>query len=162
MSRIIPSFLLFLLFAACEQPAALTEEDRIKVNADVRQMLNQYDDDIRKNGLSAEFKYLDNSPDFFWVPPGYTSALSYDSVVTIIKENAAIYPQVDNTWDTLAIYPLTNRLASFTGKVNSNITDIDGNKMHFTLIETGMTIKREDGWKILHGQTAVLEQKNVF
>ena len=162
MNRIIPGIILLLFFGACAEQSTLTDEERAKVTAEVRQMLTSYDDDVRENGLSAEFKYLDNSPDFFWVPPGYTSALAYDSVVTIIKKNAALFTKVDNSWDTLTIYPLTNRLASFTGKINSHITEITGNTMQFTLVETGMAIKREDGWKILNGQTAVLEEKQVY
>ena len=162
MIRIAFCIGLVYLFSACQESPTLTEEENKKVAADVRQMLHNYDEDVRKNGLSAEFKYLDNSPDFFWVPPGYTSSLDYDSVVIIIKQNAALFSLVDNRWDTLDVYPLSPELASFTGKIKSHLQEFTGSEMNFTLIETGVAIKRKDGWKILNGQTAVLEEQHSY
>lgn len=157
MMRLITGIIIFSHMQACQLSGALNEEEKETVASEVRQMLINYDTDIRKNGLPAEFKYLDNTPDFFWVPPGFSSPLSYDSVANIIKDNAAMFAMVDNKWDTLAIYPLTNELATFTGRINSMLLPVTGSVIKTTLMETGTAIKRKDGWKILNGQTTIVK-----
>jgi len=112
--------------------------------------------DIRKSGLTAEFKYLDNSSEFFWVPRGYSSYISYDSVATVLKQTAPKYKSVDNSFDTLRIFPLRKELATYTGRLNSTMTDISGKVITLQLIETGVLIKRQDEWKLLSGQTSIL------
>lgn len=124
----------------------------------VRQTLENYYKEIRESGLTAEFKYLDNSPDFFWVPPGYQSSISLDSVTTILKQNAPKYKSVENSFDKLSIIPLSNEIATYTGKIKSTMVDTLGKTMAFSLIETGVLIKRKDSWKLLNGQTSTLTQ----
>jgi penicillin V acylase-like amidase (Ntn superfamily) len=141
--------------AACNQ-SSLTKEEQKNITNDVRQTLYKYYDAINQSGLMAEFAYLDSSDKFFWVPPGYTSAISYDSVATVIKYNALLFSKVNNVWDSLHITPLTKELANYTGKLSSTMTDKAGNSNTYNLIETGLMIKRKDGWKLLSGQTAVL------
>jgi hypothetical protein len=102
----------------------------------------------------AEFKYLDHSPDFFWVPPGYAGAISYDSVAAILKKSAPKYTLIENTFDTLHIVPLSKELATYTGSLTINMTDTSGvYQARFSLLETGVMIKRPDGWKLLNGHT---------
>ena len=152
------SFVTILLFSAsCADPTELTEVERGRVIADVRAMLHQYDDDVRTNGLLAEFAYLDSSEDFFWVPPGYNSPLSYDSVAVIIRKNAALLRSVDNVWDSLRIIPHSGSLATFTGNITSRSVDTSGNVTTVRLIETGLAVRRVDGWKLLSGQTSLLQ-----
>jgi hypothetical protein len=122
------------------------------------QTLDSYYNDIRKLGLTAEFKYLDNSSEFFWVPPGYSDAIAYDSVVTILKQNAPKYKSIDNSFDTLRIIPLSRELATYTGRLHSTMTDTADRIITFSLVETGILIKRPDGWKLLNGQTTILAQ----
>jgi hypothetical protein len=150
---------IFLLVAAwsCTKHRELSDEARAQVAADVWTMLHKYHDDIRLNGLVAEFAYLDSSDDFFWVPPGYSSPLSFDSVATIIRSNARLFRKVDNVWDSLRIIPHSFSLVTFTGVVSSTMTDSLGNSASASLIETGLAIKRAGGWKLLSGQTAVLQ-----
>ena len=78
-----------LLLVSCDPQAEMTTFDKEEVRQAVKQTLENYFKDIAKDGLTAEFKYLDNSPDFFWVPPGYSSPLSYDSVRAILTQNAS-------------------------------------------------------------------------
>jgi hypothetical protein len=124
----------------------------------ITQTLNTYYDDIRAEGLIAEFRYLDNSAEFYWVPPGFSVAISYDSVASIIKQNAPLLKSVDNKWDTLRIDPFSHELATYTGRLHSIVTDTAGHVSETSLIETGVLIKRPDGWKLLSGQTAVSSQ----
>jgi hypothetical protein len=133
---------------------SLEEEDVIN---SIRQTLNNYYADIKKEGLTAEFNYLDNSPDFFWVPPGYSTAISYDSVAKILKQNAPLFRSVDNSFDTLRIIPLDKQVAIYTARIRSTITDTKGVVTIMSLVETGVLIKRNDGWKLLSGQTSVVE-----
>ena len=118
-------------------------------------MLYDYYKDIKVSGLTAEFKYLDHSADFFWAAPGYATALSYDSVEKVIKHNATLFRYIENTFDSLRIVPLSKELASYTALISVNMTDTSGKTSKFGLIESGVIIKRNDGWKLLNGQTAV-------
>ena len=124
-------------------------------------MFSNYHDDIRRDGLTAEFKYLDSSADFFWVPPGYNSALSYDSVRTILEGNAKLFSGVEFSWTTLQIYPLTDEIATYSGIVNGAMTDTSGNVSSMQIIESGSVIKRADGWKLLNGQSALIGEDIV-
>src|SRR5688572_8196325 len=99
-------FLALITFMSCTNSETLTETERDEIIKDAKQTLDNYYNDIRKEGLTAEFKYLDNSADFFWVPPGYSSPISYDSVATILHANAPLFKSIDNSFDTLNIIPL--------------------------------------------------------
>jgi SnoaL-like domain len=133
-----------------------TEKEKIVVTKEAKQMLDNYYADIKKEGLTAEFDYLDNSDEFFWVPPGYKNSISYDSVVSILKQNAPMFRSIDNSWDTLRVVPLTRGLASYTGRLRSLMTDTLGKTTEYVLVETGLLIKRKEGWKLLSGQTSIL------
>lgn len=123
-------------------------------------MFNNYHNDIKKDGLTAEFKYLDHSSDFFWVPPGYSSALTYDSVNSILMTNAKLYSEILFEWDTLQIFPLTKEIANYSGIVKGTMTDTSGIETSVLIIESGTVIKRPDGWKLLSGQSAILEPES--
>lgn len=158
MGRTIFAVFALQIVVSCRQSVSLSENDKATIVSDVRQTLDDYYNDIRKSGLTAEFKYLDHSPDFFWVPPGYAGAISYDSVATVLRQNAAQYKSIDNSFNTLKIIPLSKELATYSGRLNSTMTDTSGKTTTFSLVETGILIKRNDGWKLLHGQTSMLNQ----
>jgi len=160
MKRQLLTIILLLTIVSCRQSTTLTENEKASIINDVQQTLDKYYNDIRKSGLTAEFKYLDTSSEFFWVPPGYSSSLSYDSVATILKQNAPTYKSIDNSFDTIRIIPLTYELATYTGRLNSTMTDTSNKVLTFSLVETGVLIKRQDGWKLLHGQTSILKSNN--
>lgn len=148
------------LLCSCGPSSSHNSINRQEVINGVNEMFDGYFNDIKAHGLTAEFKYLDNSSDFFWVPPGYTSALDYDSVKTILEQNAGAFRSVDYSWETVRIYPLTNETATYTGIVRGVMIDTAGNKQTVALIESGTLIKRADGWKYLCGQTAVLPDQS--
>jgi len=155
LMRYLP-VMVFLTAMSCSDQTELSVTEKDRVAEEVRAMLHQYDDDVRTNGLLAEFAYLDSSEDFFWVPPGYNSPLSYDSVLVIITKNAALLRSVDIVWDSLRIIPHSGSLATFTGNITSRSEDTSGNVTTVRLIETGLAVKRHDGWKLLSGQTSLL------
>ena len=148
-------FILLSVFS-CREPGAkaINKKD---ISDTVRLTLNNYFADVRKEGLSAEFKYLDSSQDFFWVPPGYSSSISYDSIASILRKYQAAYTTIENSWASLIITPLTNELASYSGRIRSVTTDTSGARKDITLVETGLVIKRDEGWKLLNGQTSVVK-----
>lgn len=133
---------------------ALSEKDRLGIVSDAKQMLNKYFEDIKKGGLKEEFKYLDDSEEFYWVPPGYNTAIPYDSIASIITGNAPKYSSIDNNWVELTVVPLTPEYASYTGKVHSRVVFSSGEEMAADLLETGVLVKRKDGWKLMSGQTS--------
>jgi len=120
-------------------------------------MLEDYFAAISEAGLRAEFDYLDQSSDFFWVPPGFNSAISYDSVETILEMNADSFKKVQFYWATLRILPISKDIANYTGIVGGAITDSKDSINAVHMIETGTVIRRENGWKILSGQSRNLD-----
>jgi hypothetical protein len=146
----------FLTIVSCTNDRNLVEQGKEEVEKEVRNLLDNYFADILEDGLIAEFKYLDNSPEFFWVPPGYTSALTIDSVKSILLHHAAIYTSVQFYWDTLRLIPLSDNLVNYTGIVKGKMTDTAGFVSKVNLIESGIIIKRENEWKLLSGQSAAL------
>ena len=151
------SAIILLFLNSCVQTEKLTEVEKEHVVSEIAMMFDNYHNDIRKEGLTAEFKYLDQSTDFFWVPPGYKSALSYDSVHSILVNNAKLFNEVLFEWDTLQIFPLTKEIANYSGIVEGSMTDTSGTVTRLLIIESGTVVKRPDGWKLLSGQSAVLE-----
>jgi hypothetical protein len=153
-------FLLYTLsifVASCQhRNATLTEKDRTEISIEVKQMLLNYVTDIKEKGLTAEFDYLDNSADFFWAPPGYGRAISYDSIATILTTNASQFESIENSYDSLSIIPLKNDLSIYTATITSTTIDAEGSKSIVRLIETGVVIKRSNGWKLLSGQTSLI------
>lgn len=144
-------------FLSCDPESSTNDFDREQVRIEVHQMLEAYFDAIYESGLRAEFNYLDQSQDFFWVPPGFNSAISYDSVKTILEMNADTFQKVEFHWDTLRVVPVSKDIANYTGIVRGNITDSQDNINTVYMIETGTVIKRDSGWKILSGQSRNLE-----
>lgn len=148
-----------MLANSCHQSNTLSDQQRKSLTDTIRQTLNTYYTDIKREGLTAEFRYLDNSSEFFWVPPDYQSSISYDSVISILKTNAPLFKSIDNSWEVLEINPLTKELAVYTGKLRSITIDTSGKVFNTKLVETGLLIRRKDGWKLLSGQTAMLAEK---
>lgn len=159
MTRFSCLAFVFLSVSACQlqQTITLSPEEKKVMQAEIRKTLERYHRDIREEGLLAELKYLDASEDFFWVPPGYTSAISYDSVAAFLKGQSGHFRKIENAFDTLRILPQSREIASYTGRLISTMTDTTGEISTFTLWETGLLIKRTDGWKLLSGQTALLQ-----
>ena len=146
------AFLLTTVFS-CKQSTKKPSLNKEQITNDVLKMFDNYHNAIKANGLVAEFEYLDKSSDFFWVPPGYSSALSYDSVKSILIQNSKIISGIEFTWDTLQVFPLSQTIANYSGIVNGLMTDSTALKSEFKILESGTLIKREDGWKLLNGQS---------
>ena len=145
--------LCIIILAGCKgEQSRLSTDEALKVESEVRQLFDHYFEAIRKGGMRAEFQYLDRSSDFFWVPPGYENPISYDSVAAVLTLNAPRFVSVENTFDTLRIIPLSTSLATYTAKLRSVMKDTAGNVSSVQLIETGVVIKRSDGWKLLMGR----------
>ena len=155
--RICPVILAAILLS-CGNSSELTEKEKEVIRHEVRQTLQNYYDDIRQSGLLAEFNYLEESPDFFWSPPGFTHPLSYDSIASIIRLNSTLYQKVDNQFDTLLIIPVKRKVATYSGRLTSTVVDTAGVTTTIRMIETGVLIKIDDQWKLLNGQTSVINQ----
>ncbi|MCB0703856.1 MAG: nuclear transport factor 2 family protein [Saprospiraceae bacterium] len=157
MERFTFAFLLFLALVACTPDSPSKE----LLHQEVVDMLHQYHAAIKKSGLHAEFDYLDPSSDFFWVPPGYESALSYDSVRAILEGNAHMFEAIDFHWETLDVHILSPEIATYSGIVTGSMTDTSGVSSGVAILESGTLIKRADGWKLLSGQSVALESQPV-
>src|SRR5262249_38223072 len=142
---------------SCAPSMPFSDVEKKQVEKEARATLEQYYADVRKDGLMAEFRYLDSSREFFWVPPGYASPLSYDSVKTILKQNAGLFRLIDNSFESLAVMPLSREAAVYTGRLRSLSIDTSGTRQISLLMETGFLQKRKEGWKLVGGQTNFLK-----
>ena len=57
---------------------------------------------------------------------------------------------------SVRIDPISQDPAIYTGTLAGALTDTSGQVTTLSMIETGTVIRREDGWKLLNGQSAVL------
>ncbi|MDO5977914.1 hypothetical protein [Flavivirga spongiicola] len=156
MKLIWTTSLLFLVIFNSYGQKTLNNKDKETITFEIKQMFDNYHNDITKSGLVSEFKYLDDSSDFFWVPPGYKETLSYDTIKSILTENSKIIDFIEFSWESIKIYPLTKEIANYSGIVKCVQVDADHNPVTFKIIESGTLIKRKDGWKFLSGQSRSL------
>lgn len=154
--NIFISIAVLISFNSCKQnPPPLTEEQKGTLAMEVKETLDNYYADIKSGGLTAEFKYLDSTKDFFWIPPGYAKPITFDSVASILKAKAGNYKEIDNSFESLNIEVLSEDSAMYSGKIRSTMTDSTNTPMTIYLNEKGKMIKRKDGWKLLSGETSI-------
>ncbi|WP_250433904.1 hypothetical protein [Hanstruepera flava] len=148
--------LILILSTSCkkEQSKAL---DKLQVISEIETMFDEYHEAIKQDGLPAEFDYLDDSDDFFWVPPGYQSAIKYDSIKAILILNNKSIQSISFEFQTLEIFPLSSEIANYSGIVKGKMVDTANVISNFKIIESGTLIKRTDGWKLLNGQSRNLD-----
>ena len=144
---------------SCSSEKTIQDFDAATIEKEVKQMFMAYDDSLRKSGINGEFFFLDNSDAFYWVPPGYKYALPYDSIANILHANSPKYQYIDNSWDNLQIMGLSDKYASFNGVVNSYVITSENDTIVTKLSETGIVVKRGNEWKLLSGQTVIIENE---
>jgi hypothetical protein len=127
--------------------------DKEYLSTEILEMFDAYHAAIKENGLKAEFDFLDDSSDFFWVPPGYSSPQSYDQVKNVLLENDKAISSIEFKFDDIQIYPLSNSIANYSGIVSGKMIDTTGVLSTFKIIESGTLVKRKTGWKLLNGQS---------
>lgn len=154
MKTLISLFSLAVLLASCQPQDHF---DKATIEQEVYDMLKAYDDSVRANGIEGEFDFLDDSDEFYWVPPNYKYAITYDSVATILRKMIPRLKYVNNEWDTLRIQALSKNYASFSGVVNSMVVTAGNDTIRTKLSETGLAVRRKNGWKLLSGQTNVIK-----
>jgi hypothetical protein len=143
-------------FSCTSTPTDLSDNDKAAVVTEVRNTLHDYLVAVAATGLTAEFAYLDHSEEFFWVPPGFNTSISYDSVAALLTRNAPLFSAAHNSFDSLRIIPLSSKLAVYTANIRSEMIDTTGQVFSSQLVETGVVIKRVSGWKLLNGQTSLI------
>ncbi len=154
MKKVYWICLISLVWLGCKEDQTF---DTQKVQTEVRDFLHDYQEAMNMEGLLSEFRYLDSTEAFYWVPPGYNSVLNFDSVRTILIATAPTLTSINNQWTYLHIYPLNDTLANYTGKLLMENQDTAENINQAVLLETGLVVKRKEGWKILSGQSSMVE-----
>jgi hypothetical protein len=86
--------------------------------------------------------------------------LSFDSVSTILIQNSRALKSVKFEWESLIVHPINNDIGTYNGVVKGNFTDTSGLSSKMRIIESGTIIKRDDGWKLLSGQSALLNTED--
>lgn len=162
MKRLCVLLLTSGLLSSCNQynpgPELESALDTERVRTEVTAALHNYHDAMNEEGLMSEFEYLDSSSSFFWVPPGQNKGLSFEVIKPMIIRNSKALAQVNFQWKSLSVFPLSESIANFHGVVEGVLTDTSSAVNHVRLVESGTVIKRSDGWKLLSGQTALIEE----
>lgn len=154
--KLFPKLLAATFFLSCRQSTTISKAEQNAVISEVTDMLTSYTRDIKQAGIMAEVKYLDSSANFFWIPPGRSKPLSYKDIVAILKQSAVQKKIFDNSFDTLSIIPLSKEIAVYVGQLRSIITDTLGNQKTYKLAEIATVIKQNGQWKLLCGQTSLI------
>ncbi len=125
---LVSCFLGLSCLASCEksQGGPLTADEKMQIEAEARQMLNEYYASICSEGLLAEFDFLDSSKDFHWQPLGADHLLYYDSVASAIRRNARVTDSICIEWTELSINALAADPATYVGKMRSWIRSAAG------------------------------------
>lgn len=147
-----------MIILACHRADHDWKEESNRVAIEARKILENYFQDINENGPLAELKYLDSSSLFSWHPPGFDGPIDFDSVKTILIQNAASGNKSVVSWDSLEIFPESKHKAKYTGKITVISTALSGQKDTIHLEEEGNLIRNEDGWKLLSGSTVFLNE----
>lgn len=150
----ISIFVLSTVFVSCQKKQSF---DAASIEIEVTEMLHAYDDSVRKNGVEGGFYFLDKSDAFYWVPPDYKYAIDYDSISSILHAHATQFKHIDNQWKGLRVMPLSEKYASFNGVVISTAITTENDTTITKLAETGIVVKRKEGWKLLSGQTTLVD-----
>ncbi|HZV70453.1 MAG TPA: hypothetical protein VFG10_12945 [Saprospiraceae bacterium] len=163
-NKYLYSILLLLGIISCAKPAGelppsseLSETEKAAISEQVKEMFTNYYAAIKKDGLTAEFDYLDHSSSFNWLVPGATRPITYKEAEQGVNEQAQLFSSIDNKWNSLYVYPLKSDIAFYTGEMASTVADKSGNRSTYTVVESGVVIKRPDGWKLLNGQTTSIK-----
>lgn len=157
ISKSILLILVFISISCKKNTEKLSEAEKQIITSEVIEMFDKYHEAIKSEGLEAEFDYLDDSSGFYWVPPGYKSPLTIDSVKTILTENSKLINSIQFSFESIQIFPLNHTLANYSGIVKGIMIDTSNLHSTFKIIESGTLIKRQDGWKLLNGQSRNLE-----
>jgi hypothetical protein len=135
----------------------LSTAERDKVTEEVSSMFNDYFAAVKQGGLTKEFEFLDESEGFYWIPPGYKHPISFDSVKTFLIATAPVFLSVENSLDSIAIFPVSPTVARYVARIRSVTKDTSNFVSESMLLESGVVIKRSDGWKLLSGQTMLTD-----
>lgn len=151
--------LAFLMFGACTQTQNLhlTEEEEAAIKKEVQVFLEQYSAAVKKRGLKAEFDFIGEPENFRWQPPGYKVFIKYDSVATLINQNAARYKLVNNRYEVKEILVPGSGTATYNAKVYSHMEDNEGQSTDVVFSEVGVLKKKRDGWKLMVGVTTIIK-----
>ncbi len=148
-----------LLITGCSNHDQLTEKNRNRIIKECNSAIEEYYKSVDRHGLTAELDYLDNSEDFFWIPPGYKTEIDYDSVASYLKLNAPRFRSVSNKPEKIRILPLTGYISNYSCTLSSRMVDTSGKESYFRLREFGTLINRNGSWKLLCGQTVLLNDQ---
>ena len=152
--KLISLISLFLILISCQFNTKNDKFDTNVVSTEARLMLENYHKDINQYGLMSEFKYLDSTKNFFWIPPGYKTPLDFDSVRSILTKTSKSLKTVFFKMEDLKLHPLSKKYVNYSATIEGHIVDTSGNKSEVSIIESGILVKREDGWKLFSGQSA--------
>lgn len=157
ISKLILFILVCLAIGCNEKSKNLSVAEKDKITSEIIMMFDNYHHAIKTKGLVAEFDYLDDSSDFYWVPPGFDSPLTIDSVKTIITQNSKTIRSIQFSFESIQVFPLNKSIANYSGIVKGIMIDTSNTNSSFKIIESGTLIKRHNVWKLLSGQSRNLE-----
>ncbi|MFN8397857.1 MAG: hypothetical protein U0176_24785 [Bacteroidia bacterium] len=138
----------------CQSPKSKFDaKARERVVSESREALYDYHANICKEGLLAEFAYLDSSADFHWRPPGTEVELGYDSVSKAIRLNANAIDSTCGHWVSLEVEAVAWDTARYSGILEIWTRMANAETSMVRLLEEGLMVKRKEGWKLQSGRT---------
>jgi ketosteroid isomerase-like protein len=140
-------------FTCGEKSLTVSKQDKSEIEKAVKQMTANYFKDFYTRNVDSVLKHYDTSACFFWSITPDTIPMKRGAMVTMHRHAIRDYVKFDGYWSDMRVEPLTRDLAMYHGTYHVYTEDKSGQKGKIMGVETGVMIKREDGWKFLAGQT---------
>lgn len=56
------------------------------------------------------------------------------------------------------LIPLSREIATYNARLSSTVIDTSGIVSRVSMVESGVLVKRKEGWKLLSGQTSIIQE----
>jgi hypothetical protein len=147
-----------ILLAACGRPdRKLTEADIIRIDRDVRILLDGVAEDLGRRGPIAWLDHFHYTPAFFMASDGQVVFEDIDAAVTFVESFAPTIEAMSLDWIDVRVDPLEEGMAVVGASYDESFTDTAGVVTSFSGYFTGLAVGTADGWKLrsLHWSSPV-------
>jgi hypothetical protein len=149
-------FATLVFIGSCSERTNLSTTEYDKIKREIEAALHKNFETIAAEGWIGELKALDDSRQFSWVPPGKYAPINYDSMKSVLQRATMTIEKTELAWIELYVKPISQTLATYSGRYSSRYTMKSGKVAEFTMAESGTVIRKKNGWKLISGQTFLI------
>ena len=137
------------LFAACGRPEReFTEADIIRIDRDVRILIDGVADDLGRRGPIAWLDHFHYAPSFFMASDGQIVFEDIDAAVTFVESFAPTIEAMSLDWIDVRVDPLEEGMAVVGASYEESLTDTTGVVNSFSGFFSALAVEAGNGWKL--------------